>query len=58
MITILVETKNEYTTHLTNILTPLIFEGLQSVYKQALDTSKNNDVLKLFQSLICLRHMD
>ena len=27
----LVETKNEYTTHLSNILTPLIFEGLQSI---------------------------
>ena len=32
MITFLVETKQEYTTQLTNILTPLIFEGLTSIY--------------------------
>jgi hypothetical protein len=52
MLNVLVETKNEYTTHLTNILTPLVFEGLQSVYKQSLDVAKNNDVLKIFQSFL------
>jgi hypothetical protein len=52
MLNVLVETKNEYTTHLTNILTPLVFEGLQSVYKQSLDVAKNNDILKIFQSFL------
>ena len=32
----LIETKNEYTTHLINILTPLIFEGLHAIYKEGL----------------------
>jgi len=54
MLNVLVETKNEYTTHLINILTPLIFEGIQSVYKQSLDVAKNNDVLKIFQSFLKL----
>ena len=45
-------TKDEYTTHLLNILTPLIFEGLQSVYKDALKTSHEDDVLKVFQSYL------
>jgi hypothetical protein len=52
MFNVLVETKNEYTTHLINILTPLIFEGLQSVYKQSLSISNNNDILKIFQSFL------
>lgn len=54
MLNVLVETKNEYTTHLINILTPLVFEGIQSVYKQSCDISKNNDVLKIFQSFLKL----
>jgi hypothetical protein len=52
MLNIMIETKNEYTTHLINILTPLIFEGLRSVYKQSLEVSKNDDVLKIFQSFL------
>ena len=52
MINILVETKNDYTTHLVNILSPLVFEGVQSVYKQSLEISKNDDVLKIFQSFL------
>ena len=51
----LVETKNEYTTHLINILTPLIFEGLQSIYKESLELAGPNDILKLFQS--CLKRI-
>ena len=53
----LVETKNEYTTHLTNILTPLIFEGLQSIYKEAVDLAeeKENELLKIFQT--CLKRI-
>lgn len=52
MLNFLVETKNEYTTHLINILTPLIFEGLQSVYKDAKKTACEDDVLKVFQSFL------
>ena len=52
MLNILVETKNEYTTHLINILTPLVFEGLQSIYKESLEVAKSNDVLKIFQSFL------
>jgi len=53
----LVETKNEYTTHLSNILTPLIFEGLQSIYKEAtiIAEGKENELLKIFQS--CLKRI-
>ncbi len=51
----LVETKNEYTTHLINILTPLIFEGLQSIYKESLGLASENDILKIFQS--CLKRI-
>ena len=52
MLNFLVETKNEYTTHLINIMTPLIFEGLQSVYKDAMKTANEDDVLKVFQSYL------
>jgi hypothetical protein len=48
----LVETKQEYTTQLVNILTPLIFEGLQSIYHDALENSSSDDVLKVFQSFL------
>jgi hypothetical protein len=53
----LVETKNEYTTHLSNILTPLILEGLQSIYKEAvvIAEGKENELLKIFQS--CLKRI-
>lgn len=52
MLNFLVETKNEYTIHLTNILTPLIFEGLTSIYKEAEEVSGTTDILKLFQSFL------
>ena len=52
MLNILVETKNEYTSHLTNILAPLIYEGLQSIYKESLQISTSTDVLKIFQSFL------
>ena len=52
MLNLLVETKNEYTTHLINILTPLIFEGLQSIYKEAQQIASTNDILKIFQSFL------
>jgi len=52
MLNLLVETKNEYTTHLINILTPLIFEGLQSIYKEAQKIANHDNVLKIFQSFL------
>ena len=52
MLNILVETKYEYISHLTNILTPLIFEGLQSIYKEAQKISDITDVLKIFQTYL------
>ena len=48
----LVETKNEYTTHLNNILTPFIFEGLQSIYREAMQLAGTNDILKRFQTFL------
>jgi len=52
MLNFLVETKNEYTTHLINILTPLIFEGLLSIYKEAQDIAGPDNVLKIFQTFL------
>lgn len=50
----LVETKKEYTIQLVNILTPLIYEGLQSIYAEAKKLSNKNDnnILKIFQSFL------
>ena len=53
MINFFVETKIEYTTQLVNILTPLIFEGIQSIYTESLKVSnESNNVLKVFQSFL------
>lgn len=46
----LIETKNEYTTRLTNILAPLVLEGFTSMYKDALKIANDNNVLKMFQA--------
>ncbi len=52
MLNFLVETKNEYTTHLINILTPLVFEGLISIYKEAQEIAGPDNVLKIFQTFL------
>jgi hypothetical protein len=53
MINFFVETKYEYTTQLINVLTPLIYEGIQSIYTEALKVSTGADnVLKVFQSFL------
>ena len=53
MINFFVETKYEYTTQLVNVLTPLIYEGVQSIYTEALKVSTGADnVLKVFQSFL------
>lgn len=45
----LVETKQEYTTQLINVLTPLIYEGLQSIYNEVIKISSSDNILKHFQ---------
>jgi len=53
MINFYVETKYEYTTQLVNILTSLVYEGLNSIYTEALKTSSGSDnILKVFQSFL------
>ena len=52
MLNFLVETKNEYTTHLINILNPLIFEGILSIYKEAQEIAGQDNVLKIFQTFL------
>ena len=52
----LVDAKTEYTNQLINILTPHIFEGILSIYGDAVDMTKqgvnSNSVLKQFQILL------
>jgi hypothetical protein len=53
MINFFVETKYEYTTQLVNVLTPLVYEGLTSIYTEALKVSNGADnILKVFQSFL------
>ena len=52
MLNFLVETKNEYTIHLINILTPLVFEGILSIYKEAQEIAGPDNVLKIFQTFL------
>jgi len=48
----LVETKKEYTIHLINSLTPLIYEGIASIYDDTKNNATEGEELKLFQSLL------
>ena len=48
----LVETKLEYTLQLINILSPFIYDGIQSLYDEASKIAKENDELKIFQSFL------
>jgi len=53
MINSFVEKKNEYTINLVNVLSPLIYEGLTSIYTEALNVSNCADnILKVFQSFL------
>ena len=53
MINYYIEVKNFYSTLLINLLTPIIYEGVQSIYTDSLKISKDvNDVLKLFQNFL------
>ena len=49
---LLIELKKEYTDMLLEILTPIIYEGIQYIYNQAKINSKNTDILKTFQNLL------
>ena len=52
MSNLIVEIKYEYTTQLTNLLAPLLYEGILSIYQESLKLSKKDDVLKCFQTLL------
>ena len=52
MLNFLVETKQEYTTQLVNILTPLVFEGLNSIYAEVVAISIPDNILKNFQCFL------
>jgi flagellin-specific chaperone FliS len=47
----LVDVKNEYTSHLIRLLTPLIYEGIQSIYDKAKESMEEQS-LKLFQEFL------
>uniref|UniRef100_A0A6C0IYJ9 Uncharacterized protein n=1 Tax=viral metagenome TaxID=1070528 RepID=A0A6C0IYJ9_9ZZZZ len=49
---ILVEKKKEFTIRIINILSPLILEGITSIYNKAKETSTGDNVLKIFQSFL------
>jgi hypothetical protein len=48
----LVETKTEYTSQLINIISPFIYDGIQSLYDEALKVSKENEELRIFQNFL------
>jgi hypothetical protein len=49
----LVDNKKEWTSHLTNIISPLIYEGVKSIYDEARGTSNDeNEILKNFQKFL------
>ena len=53
MINGLVEKKYDYTIQLVNILTSFIYEGLNSIYTEAVNSSIETDnILKIFQSFL------
>jgi len=51
------ESKNEWSARLVTILTPLLIEGLKSIFDEAVNLCKNNDemdkYLMTFQNFIC-----
>tara|TARA_B100001248_G_C27393520_1_gene463902 strand:+ start:166 stop:1626 length:1461 start_codon:yes stop_codon:yes gene_type:complete len=49
---ILVTVKNEYMIRIKNLLTKIIFDGLNSIYTKTREVSNNDDFLKVFQSLL------
>jgi hypothetical protein len=51
-INLLIEVKKEYTEMLHNILTPVIYDGIKSIYNKAKKSSDNMSALKTFQILL------
>ena len=49
---VLVDAKTEYTKQLINMISPRIYEGIESVYKESIKISKYNNYLKTFQELL------
>jgi len=49
---ILVTMKNEYLIRIKNLLTKLIFGGLNSIYDKTREVSNDEDILKMYQSLL------
>ena len=49
---LLIELKSEYTSHLENILTPVILEGLESIYKTVKNNTEDKSILKTFQKCL------
>jgi hypothetical protein len=53
-INLTIELKKEYMAQLTNILNPLIYDGLKSIYDDAKKNSKGINILKEFQSRLII----
>ena len=51
-INLLIEVKKEYTELLLNILTPVIYDGIKSIYNESKINRDNTTVLKTFQLLL------
>jgi len=55
-VALFLEIKNEYTEHLVDTLTPYIYEGLSSIYKQAVniayESNAEDKILLIFQKLL------
>ena len=48
----IIEIKKEFTIQLTNILSPLIFQGISSIYNELIGKGDETKILKNFQSLL------
>ncbi len=48
----LVEIKKEYTITLVNIITPSIYQGIESIYKESERLGSKDETLKIFQGLL------
>jgi len=48
----LTEIKKEYTIQLVNILTPSIYEGINSIYNEVKKIAKDGEELKIFQGFL------
>lgn len=55
-VALFLEIKNEYTEHLIDVLTPFIYEGLNSIYRKAVSTAEKTNcsekTLLIFQKLL------